>query len=159
MLRVSWHEIVSVAQNKKMRRDQAGTPLPRVYTRISRLWRHNHLPSPALRCDEGANIFCGYVYGSVRKVRCRFRACPRRIVIFTSLINSPMLAEITRHRTGTCALYTHRRPFGKYNLSCFLADFWYTWWSHAHKILWRRTPINRHDGNGCRLNLYVEPCA
>ena len=30
----------------------------------------NHLPSPAVRCDEGVNIFSGYVYGSVCMYAC-----------------------------------------------------------------------------------------
>ena len=90
------------------------------------------LPSPVVQCNEGVNIFPGYVYGSARKVRCRLRACPQRIVIFTSLTNNLMLAETTGHRTGTCALYTHRRPFSKDLLSRFPRYFWYTRWLHAH---------------------------
>ena len=66
----------------------------------------SHLPSSVVRCDEGVNIFSGYVYSSVRKVRLGLRTCPRRIVFSTSLTNNLMLAEITRHRTGTCD-YTH----------------------------------------------------
>ena len=80
----------------------------------------NHLPSSVVRCDEGVNIFSRYVYGSLRKVRLGLRACPRRIVFFTSLTNDFMLTEITRHRTGTTCDYTHRRPFSNDLLSRFL---------------------------------------
>ena len=45
--------------------------------------------------DASVSMFNVYVYGSVRKVRSRFRACSRGIVIFTSLKNNLMLAEIT----------------------------------------------------------------
>ena len=79
--------------------------------------------------------------------------------MFTSLTNSLMLAEITRHRTGTCALYTQRRLFSKYLLSCFLRDFLYTRWSHAHTFCDDEFLYYMHDGNGCTLNLYVEHCA
>ena len=49
---------------KKMRRDQAGTPLPRVYTRIFRFWRHRS---------------CVYARRSMRR-RCKhiFRVCLRQ---------------------------------------------------------------------------------
>ena len=71
--------------------------------------------------DEGVNIFSGYVYGSARKVRCRYRACPRRIVI-TSLKNNHTLAEITLHRTGTCSLDT-QSSFFKRSLVSFVKRF------------------------------------
>ena len=74
--------------------------------------------SPVVRSDKGVNIFSRHVYGDGRKVRRRYKACRRRIVIFTSLKNNHMLAEITLHRTGTCSLHTHT-SFSKDLLSRF----------------------------------------
>ena len=74
---------------------------------------------PVVRSDEGVNIFSGYVYGGVPKVRRRFEACRRRMVIFTSLKNNHMLAEITLiHRIGTCSLL-----FQKISCISFLKRF------------------------------------
>ena len=100
-------------------------PLPRVYTRISRLWRHKSH---------------AYAHRSMRR-RCKhiFRVCLRqcakgllqikslsatnRIVIFTSQKNN---------RYFCTTVQTHRRPFSKYILPRFSRDLWYTRWLHAH---------------------------
>ena len=52
---------------KKMRRDQAGTPLSRVYTRISRLWRHKSIGE--VRCS--ARRRCKHIF------RIRLRQCAK----------------------------------------------------------------------------------
>ena len=50
------------------------------------------------------------------------RACPRRIVIFESLKNRHMLAEITQHRTGTGVVHT-QTSFSEDLWSLFSRDF------------------------------------
>ena len=117
-----------------MRRDQAGTSLACVYTRLSRLWRHKSSTiarrSMRRRCKHILRVClrqCAQGSFLIQSLSATNR-------YLTSLTNSLMSAEITRHRTGTCTLYTQRRPFAKYLLSCFLVDFWYTRWSHAHNF-------------------------
>ena len=78
----------------------------------------NLLVKPVVLCDAGVNMFNVYVYGSVQKVRSRWRACPRRIVIITSLKNSHMLDE-QLDTTGSCVLQTDRRHFSKDLLPIF----------------------------------------
>ena len=72
----------------------------------------NQLAAPVFPCDAGVNMFNVYVYGSVQKVRGGWRACPRRIVIITSLKNNHMLDE-QLDTTGNCVLQTDRRHFSK----------------------------------------------
>ena len=72
----------------------------------------NPLVKPAVLCDAGVKMFNVYVYGSVQKVRSRFRAWPRRIVIITSLKNNHMLDE----------QQTDRRHFSKDLLSLFFQE-------------------------------------
>ena len=81
----------------------------------------NPLVKPVVLCDAGVNMFNVYVYGSVQKVRSRFRACPRRIVIITSLKNNYMLDK-QLDTTGSCVLQTHRRHFSKDLLSLFIQN-------------------------------------
>ena len=76
----------------------------------------NLLVKPVVLCDAGVNMFNVYVYGSVQKVRSRWRACPRRIVIITSLKNNHMLDE-QLDTTGSCVLQTDRHHFSKDLLS------------------------------------------
>ena len=86
---------------------------------------------PVVLCDAGVIMFNVYVCGSVQKVRSRFRACPRRIVIITSLKNNHMLYK-QLDTTGSWVLRTHRRHFSKDLLSRFSRDFWHTRWLYAH---------------------------
>ena len=81
----------------------------------------NLLVKPVVLCDAGVNMFNVYVYGSVQKVRSRWRACPRRIVIIASLKNNHMLDE-QLNTTGSCVLQTDRRHFSKYLLPIFFQD-------------------------------------
>ena len=81
----------------------------------------NPLVKPVVLCDAGVNMFNVYVYGSVQNVRSRFRACPGRIVIITSLKNNHMLDE-QLDTTGSCVLQTHRRHFSKDLLSRFFQE-------------------------------------
>ena len=81
----------------------------------------NLLVKPVVPYDAGANVFNVYVYGSVQKVRRRWRACPRRIVIITSLKNSHMLDE-QLDTTGGCVLQTEIRNFSKDLLSGFFQE-------------------------------------
>ena len=72
-------------KNKKMRRDQARTPLPRVYTRISRLWSSR---SSWLRLSFDATKVYTYFPGMFTAVCERFVVDRSlRIVIFESLKN------------------------------------------------------------------------
>ena len=79
------------------------------------------LVKPVILCDAGVNMFNVYVYGSVQKVRSRLRACPRRIVIITSLKNNHILDE-QLDTTGSCVLQTDRRNFSKVLLSLFIQE-------------------------------------
>ena len=106
---------------KIMRRGQAGTSLSRVYTKYPYFGDTNPLVKPVVLCDAGVNMLNVYVYGSVQKVRSRFRACPRRIVVITSLKNNHMLDE-QLDTTGSCVLQTHRRHFSKDLLSLFIQE-------------------------------------
>ena len=81
----------------------------------------NPLVKPVVLCDAGVNVFNLYVYGSVQKVRSRFRACPRRIVITTSLKKKHMLDE-QLDTTGSCVLQTDIRHFSKDLLSLFFQE-------------------------------------
>ena len=88
--------------------------------------------------------------------RSRWRACPRRIVIITSLKNNHMLDE-QLYTTGSCVLQTDRRHFSKDLLSLFFSrDFWYTidGYTYAHFVMTGTS--GTHDGNGCRLNIHIE---
>ena len=76
----------------------------------------NQVAAPVFPCDAGVNMFNVYVYGSVQKVRGGLRACPRRIVIITSLKNNHMLDE-QLDTTGNCVLQTDRRHFQKISFS------------------------------------------
>ena len=75
-------------------------------------------------------LTCMYVYGSVQRVRSRLRACPRRIVIITSLKNNHMLDE-QLGTTGNCVLQTDICHFSK---DLF---FWYTidGYTHIHYVM------------------------
>ena len=104
-------------------------------------------------------MFNVYVYGSVQKVRGGLRACPRRIVIITSLKNNHMLDEqldttgncvLQTDTTGNCVLQTDRHHFSK---DLF---FWYTidGFTHTHSVMTGND--GSHDGNGSRLNIHIE---
>ena len=116
----------------------------------------NPLVKPVVLCDVGINMFNVYVYSSVQKVRSRWRACPRRIVIITFLKNNHMLDE-QLDTTGSCVLQTDRLPFFKRSLVCFFSrDFWYTIDSYTHTHFVMTGTSGTHDGNGCRLNIHIE---
>ena len=116
----------------------------------------NLLVKPVVLCDAGINMFNVYVYGSVQKVRSRWRACPRRIVIITSLKNNHMLDE-QLDTTGDCILQPDRRHFSKDLLSLFFSrDFWYTIDGYTHTHFVMTGTSGTHDGNGCRLNIHIE---
>ena len=112
------------------------------------------LVKPVVLCDAGVNMFNVYVYGSVQKVRSRWRACPRRIVIITSLKNNHMLDE-QLDTTGS-VLQTDRRHFSKDLLPIFFKRFLvHSRWLHAHAFCDDGT-TGTHDGNDCRLNIHIE---
>ena len=111
---------------KKMRRDQARTPLPRIYTRISRLWSsRSSLRGPSFDATEVHTYFPGMFTAVCERFVADKRACPRRIAIFTSLRNNHMLAEISLHRTGTGAVHK-QMSFSKDLCSLYSRDFYYT---------------------------------
>ena len=115
--------------------------------------KHAYRPETSYVLYYSLNV---YVYGSVHKVRSRWRACPRRIVIITSLKNNHMLDE-QLYTTGSCVLQTDRRHFSKDLLSLFFSrDFWYTidGYTYAHFVMTGTS--GTHDGNGCRLNIHIE---
>ena len=115
----------------------------------------NPLVKPVVLCDAGVNRNV-YVYGSVQKVRSRWRVCPRRIVIINSLKNNHMLDE-QLDTTGSCVLQTDRRRFSKDLLSLFFArDFWYTIDGYTHTHFVMTGTSGTHDGNGCRLNIHID---
>ena len=118
-----------------MRRDHAGTSLPCVYTRLSRLWRHKSSTISRRSMRRRCKHIFQVCLRQCAKGSLQIQSLSATNCYLTSVTNSLVLAEITRLRTGTCcALYTQRRPFAKYLLSYFLADFWYTRWSHAHNF-------------------------
>ena len=94
-------------------------------------------------------MFNVYVNGSVQKVRSGLRACPRRIVIITSLKNNHMLDE-QLGTTGNCILQTDIRHFSK---DLF---FWYTIDGYAHTHFVMTGKCGSNDGNGSRLNIHIE---
>ena len=94
-------------------------------------------------------MFNVYVYGSVQKVSGGLRACPRRIVIITSLKNNHMLDE-QLDTTGNCVLQTDRRHFSK---DLF---FWYTIDGYTHTHFVMTGTRGTHDENGSRLNIHIE---
>ena len=81
----------------------------------------NPLVKPVVLCAACVNMFDLYVYGSVQKVRSRFRVYPRRIVIITSLKNNHILDE-QLDTTGSRVLQTHRRHFSKDLLFYFFQE-------------------------------------
>ena len=95
-------------------------------------------------------MFNVYVYGSVQKVRERLRACPRRIVIITSLKiticwmnNSTQLVTVYCRQTDVI--------FQKISFSGTQSMVTRT---HTHFMM---TGIRgSHDGNGSRLNIHIE---
>ena len=107
------------------------------------------MAAPVFPCDAGVNVFNVYVYGSVQKVRGGLRACPRRIVIITSLKNKHMLDE-QLDTTGKCVLQTDRRHFSK---DLF---FWYTIDGYTHTHFVMTGTFGTHDENGSRLNIHIE---
>ena len=109
----------------------------------------NQVAAPVFPCDAGVNMLNVYVYGSVQKVRGGLRACPRRIVIITSLNNNHMLDE-QLDTTGNCVLQTDRRHFSK---DLF---FWYTIDGYTHTHFVMMGTCGTHDENGSRRNIYIE---
>ena len=127
-----------------------------IYENIPTFGDTNKLVKPVLPCDASVNMFNVYVRGSVQKVRSRWRACPRRIVIITSLKNNHMLDEQLDTTGSSCVLQTDRRHFSKGLLPIFSRDFWYTvdGYTHTHFVMTGTT--GTHDGNDCRLNIHIE---
>ena len=99
-------------------------------------------------------MFDLYVYGSVQKVRSRFRVYPRRIVIITSLKNNHILDE-QLDTTGSRVLQTHRRHFRSL-LLFFSRDFWYTRDGYTRTHFVMAGMVGTRDGNSYRLNLHAE---
>ena len=91
-------------------------------------------------------MFNVYVNGSVQKVRSGLRACPRRIVIITSLKNNHIMLD--EQLGPLCTTDRH---------TSFFKDlfFWYTidGYTHTHFVMTGK--CGSHDGNGSRLNIHT----
>ena len=115
----------------------------------------NKLVKPVLPCDASVNMFNVYVYGSVQKVCSRWRACPRRIVIITSLKNTICSMN---NSTQLVVVYYRQTDVIFQKISClfFSRDFWYTvdGYTHTHFVMTGTT--GTHHGNDCRLNIHIE---
>ena len=90
----------------------------------------NLVCTPVVRSDDGVNIFSG----QCAKGSFQIKSLSATNRYLTSLENSLMLPEITRHRTGTCSLRTQTSFFKKAFVSFFKRSMVHTMVTRTHVL-------------------------